>query len=123
MSDAARAAASPDMPGASGASRAALLRQLERCRAGSAELLALPEEHRAALRACVVEYTGRLREAEVTPEGALVAVKSVLQEWMPTAAPAVRETIVRWSIDAYYAPRPPHDASELGRELPPPRAD
>ncbi|HVE78889.1 MAG TPA: hypothetical protein VNA89_08515 [Gemmatimonadaceae bacterium] len=95
-------------------SRAALLRQLRRCGAGSPELLAVPEEHRAAVRANVTDYMTRLRAAHVSPESALVAAKAVLQEWMATVAPPVRETIVRWSIDAYYAapaPAPPVDGA------------
>ena len=90
-----------------GQERAALLAELRRCRIAGGEFLALPDEHRASIRAHVGAYVARLRGAEVAPETAVVAVKRVLQEWMPTVAPPVRETIVRWSIDAYFAAHGP----------------
>ena len=66
----------------------------------------------AGLRANVVAYVRELQHEGLPPEQMLVRIKTALREILPreldaAASRDLMSDVVRWSIDAYYAERPP----------------
>jgi hypothetical protein len=87
--------------------RAQLTTELTALLAQRAPLHANAESQRAALRTAASRFALALRRAGAPPERMLVEVKAAAPEALWASGDGARdvmESVVRWSIEAYYSP-------------------
>ena len=89
--------------------------RVEALQSGTEAVLSTPprasresEALRAALRTSVTAYVRRLHDEQVPPQRMLVLVKEAVREAAPAHIDVLErrdlmESVVRWSIEAYYA--------------------